>query len=114
MARQVPHGAEDMDCPLHKKPMSKVCHKCPWWTQLKGKDPQSSAEIDRWDCAIAVLPILNVAVAQQVHQVDGTMQSFRNEVAKNGVVVAPDYKTMFQPDRPVALPQAETKMIEAG
>lgn len=37
----------DMNCLLWWKAMSKVCHKCPWWTRLRGKDPESEAEIDK-------------------------------------------------------------------
>ena len=43
---QAPHADKGMICPLHKQDMSKVCHKCPLWVQVRGKNPQSNAEID--------------------------------------------------------------------
>jgi hypothetical protein len=78
--RQIPRGPEHLVCPLHKKSMELVCHKCPWWTQVRGQNPNNGEEIDRWDCSIALLPLLNVEVAQQVRQGAAATESFRNEV----------------------------------
>ena len=61
---QTPHAGKGLICPLHKKDMSQVCHKCPWWTQIRGKNPQSAEMMDHWSCAIALLPILLVENAQ--------------------------------------------------
>ena len=69
-------------CPLHKKDQSKVCHKCPWWIQLRGKDPTSTQEIDRWGCAISFMPVLQVENAQMQRQTGAAIESFRNEVIK--------------------------------
>ena len=84
---KIPHADEGGICPLHKKDMSQVCHKCPWWTMVRGKNPQSEEMIDDWRCAIAILPMLLVENAQMTRQGNAAMQSFRNEVV-NGVVRA--------------------------
>lgn len=71
-------------CPLHKVDVSKVCHKCPWWTLLRGKHPQSNEQIDRWGCAVAWLPVLMIESAQASHQAGAAVESFRNEFVKAG------------------------------
>jgi predicted Ser/Thr protein kinase len=80
--RQIPRGPEHLVCPLHKKSMELVCHQCPWWTQVRGANPNTGEEVDRWDCSIALLPLLNVEVAQQVRQGAAATESFRNEVVR--------------------------------
>ena len=66
--RQVPNGDPDLVCPLHKASMDKVCSRCPWWQSLKGRHPQTGEEIDRWDCAIALLPLLLINTANEARQ----------------------------------------------
>jgi len=61
---QVPHGPEDRKCPIWKKKMSDVCHACPLWVQVRGKHPQSGEDIDRWDCAMAWMPMLLIENSQ--------------------------------------------------
>ncbi len=82
MKRQTPRGDENLICPLHKQAMSEVCHKCPWWTQVRGKNPQSEEEIDRWDCAIAWMPLLTIENSQMQRQTGAAVESFRNEMVK--------------------------------
>lgn len=79
---QRPRGPEGLDCPFHKKPMSEVCHKCPLWVQLRGKDPQGMNEIDRWDCALAWGPSLAVQIAQMENQTGAAVETFRNEMVR--------------------------------
>jgi hypothetical protein len=64
--------------------MNAVCHKCPWWNQLRGKHPQTGAEVDEWACSISWLPMLMVETAKEVRQGAAATESFRNEVAKVG------------------------------
>lgn len=74
-------------CPLWKKDVSKVCHTCPWFTLLRGKDPQSEKEIDEWACAIAFGPILACEVSQRTNQLGAAIESFRNEMKKDNAVM---------------------------
>lgn len=69
-------------CPLHRKDVSKVCHRCPWYTLVRGKHPQSEDTIDDWGCAIAWGPMLMINAAQQAHQGAAATESFRNEMIK--------------------------------
>src|SRR5437899_9432804 len=93
---QIPHADEGMICPLHKQDMSEVCHTCPWWTLIRGKDPQSTKEIDQWGCAIGFLPLLLIENAQTATGNSAAIESFRNEVvaAGNQIVAAANDKRL--------------------
>jgi len=62
--------------------MSKVCHRCPWWTLVRGKDPQTSKDVDRWDCSIAFLPMLAIETTKSVRAVRAATESSRNEIVR--------------------------------
>jgi hypothetical protein len=83
---KIPHADEGMICPLHKVDTSTVCHKCPWWTRVIGKNPQSEEMIDDWRCAVALLPMLLVENAQMSRQTGAAMESFRNTVVEAAAV----------------------------
>ena len=98
---KIPHADEGTICPLHKVDTSTVCHKCPWWTRVIGKNPQSEEMIDDWRCAIALLPMLLIENAQMSRQAGAATESFRNDVM-NGVVKAiamSDARRITQADR---------------
>ena len=70
-------------CPLHRKDVSKVCHLCPWYVKLRGRNPQSGQEIENWGCAIAFGPISSLEAAHQSRSTAAAVESLRNEVAKS-------------------------------
>jgi len=49
---QIPPGPEHLDCPLWKKPMSKVCHKCPSWMMMPMVERDGRPAPDEWRCGI--------------------------------------------------------------
>ena len=67
-------------CPLMKSKRSLVCHKCAWYNHIRGTHPQTGKEIDHWDCAIAMLPMLMIEVARETSASTGAIVSMRNEV----------------------------------
>jgi len=77
----IPHAAKGLICPLHKKDVSKVCHTCPFWTQVRGTNPNTAEPVDNWQCAIAWLPILLIENAQQARQAGAATESLRNLMA---------------------------------
>lgn len=79
---KIPHADEGAICPLHKKDTSEVCHKCPWWSRVVGKNPQSEEMIDDWRCAVALLPMLLIENAQQTRQAGAAVESLRNGVVR--------------------------------
>lgn len=74
------NGPEDEYCPQWQKLCKKVCPTCKWYDHIRGMNPQTGEEIDRWDCAIALLPLLSIEVASQVRQGAAATESFRNDV----------------------------------
>lgn len=86
---QVPQANAGQVCPLHKVDVSEVCHKCPWWTRIIGKHPQSEEMIDNWHCAIAVLPMLLLENAMVSRQTGAVVETMRNDVvASAGEIVS--------------------------
>jgi len=79
---QIPRADKGLTCPLHKRDMSLVCHKCPLWINVRGKHPQSDAAIDQWNCSLAWMPVLMVENSQQQRHTAASVQSFRNEMVK--------------------------------
>ncbi len=72
-----------MTCPLgHKCEVrddgNNVTERCQWYTQLRGSDPQTGEAVDKWGCAMAFLPILQIETAQQSRQTGAAVESFRN------------------------------------
>jgi hypothetical protein len=79
---QTPRAEPGLVCPLHKLDMSEVCHKCPWWTLIRGKHPQTGQELDQWGCAVGFLPMLLIENAQMSRGTGAAVESFRNEMVK--------------------------------
>lgn len=65
-------------CPLIKKDC--VGLQCAWFKQVRGTNPQNGADVDEWDCAIALLPMLVISTAQEVRQGAAATESLRNHV----------------------------------
>jgi hypothetical protein len=75
---KIPRADEGPICPLHKIDTSEVCHKCPWWMRVIGKNPQSEELIDDWGCAVALLPMLLIENAQQSRATGAAVETLRN------------------------------------
>lgn len=90
---KIPLADEGAICPLHKVDTSTVCHKCPWWTRVIGKNPQSEEMIDDWRCAVALLPMLLIENAQQTRQAGAAIEKIRNGVLE---AIAPINARMIQ------------------
>jgi len=82
----------EITCPLGAKCeeiRENRLHRCAWYTQIRGKDPQSEDTIDEWRCAIAWQPILLVENAQTNRGQTQAIESFRNEMTdQNGHFLA--------------------------
>jgi hypothetical protein len=89
---KIPHADEGTICPLHKVDCSTVCHKCPWWSRVVGKNPQSEEMIDDWRCAVALLPMLLIENAQVSRGTTVAMETFRNGVV-DSVIMAVEAAT---------------------
>ena len=61
--------------------------KCSWFTQVRGTNPNTGKEVDEWACAIAWLPVLLIENSQQQRQTGAAVESFRNEVVKQQLLL---------------------------
>ena len=69
-------------CPLLQGECKKF--ECTFFTQVRGKNPNTGQDVDEWNCAIALLPMLLIENAQQSRQTGAAVESFRNETVKSG------------------------------
>jgi hypothetical protein len=65
-------------CPLLKKDCVGIT--CAWFTQVRGINPNTGADVDEWACAIAWMPVLMIENSQQQRQTGAAVESFRNEM----------------------------------
>jgi hypothetical protein len=73
-------------CPLLKKAC--IEHRCRWYIQLLGSDPQTGEQLNKWGCAIEFLPVLLIENAKEVRQTAAAVESTRNENARNTAAIA--------------------------
>jgi hypothetical protein len=64
-------------CPLIKKDC--IENKCQWYCQVRGINPNTGQEVDEWQCAINLLPVLLIENSQQQRSTSAAVESFRNE-----------------------------------
>jgi hypothetical protein len=55
-------------------------HRCAWFVQLAGTNPNTGEVIDEQGCAMRWLPVLLVQNAQQQRSTSSAVESFRNEM----------------------------------
>lgn len=73
--------APKSNCPLHNfEPCKEL--ECAWFTQIRGHNPNTGAEVDDWGCAISWMPILMIENSQQQRSTGAAVESFRNEMVK--------------------------------
>lgn len=89
---------KDNTCPLLKSACIEA--KCKWWVHIRGKHPQSNAELDMPDCSIKWLPVLLIENAQQVRQTAAAVESTRNEQARGIVAFAETVKHLLKNEGP--------------
>ena len=71
-------------------PLGSTCEKivdgkimcCAWYTELKGKDPQTGDETSDKGCAIAWMPILQVEMSRTSITTASAVVSLREETVK--------------------------------
>lgn len=71
----------DTNCPLNGFKRCKGLN-CAWFTQIRGSDPNTEAELNDWRYAMSWMAILLIENAQQSRQTGAAVESFRNEINK--------------------------------
>jgi len=67
-------------CPLIQKKCKQ--HKCKFYIQINGNNPNTGERISEFDCAVSWLPVLLIEGAQQTRQSGAAIESFRNEMVR--------------------------------
>jgi phage gp36-like protein len=67
-------------CPLMNKKRVLVCHKCAWFIHVRGKNPQTDEDMDKWECAVAMLPLLMIENARVSTNTNAAIVSLRNDI----------------------------------
>lgn len=62
-------------------------HRCAWFTQLAGTNPQTGEQLNERGCAMAWLPVLLVENSQQQRATGAAVESFRNEMVNANQVI---------------------------
>lgn len=75
-------------CPLIQKAC--VTHKCKWYKKIIGLNPQTGAQIEEYDCAIGMLPILLIENAAVGRQVSAEINEVKKETAKQKYIILND------------------------
>jgi len=70
-------------CPLMRKRRNRVCHDCAWFKHVVGRHPQTGEQFDKWDCSIALLPMLLIENARETSRTTDALLDLRNEVNEN-------------------------------
>lgn len=59
-----------------------------FWTHIRGKHPQSEADVDMHDCSIRWLPVLLIENAKETRQGAAAVETLRNENVNAGQQIA--------------------------
>lgn len=66
-------------CPLFRKATIKVCHDCELWDHIRGRHPQTGADMDHWACAFRMQTLIAIEQTQAQRQTTASIDAFRNE-----------------------------------
>jgi len=61
-----------------------VLERCMWYVKMRGTNPNTGEELDKWGCAIAWQPILMTEATKEARTLSASVQGNRNEVKKVG------------------------------
>ena len=67
-------------CPLIQGPCKKL--ECAWFTRVAGTNPNTGEPVEEWNCAVTLMPMLQIETSQSMRGTQAATESFRNEVVK--------------------------------
>lgn len=62
-------------------------HKCAFFVNVIGHNPNTGEQVNQWDCATAWTPVLLIENSQQQRQTGAAVESLKNEMKKDVVVI---------------------------
>ena len=81
------HSSHTQPSPIDE-PAPCIEHRCRWYTQLLGKNPQTGDPVPEWGCAVEFIPILLCENANQQRQHAASVDAARNEAQRDSVKMA--------------------------
>lgn len=78
---------------------------CPKFVSIKGRDPQTGAELDRHGCVDGFLPLLLIEGAQMSRQTGAAVESLRNEIVNANDEAKAGLRSLLQGDQGARLLQ---------
>jgi hypothetical protein len=58
-------------------------HNCPKWIHIKGLDPQTGAELDKFGCADTMMHVIMLENTLMQRQTGAAVESLRNAMLRN-------------------------------
>lgn len=84
-------------CPLIKKDC--IEHKCKFFYHVSGKNPNTGKDVEEWQCAVNLVPLLLIELGRQQNSTAAAVESFRNEaVTRNDTTNTLLYHLSQQPN----------------
>lgn len=93
---QIPRADPGPVCPLHKRDVAEVCHTCPLWIQLRGKNHNNGQDIDEWGCSFRFLPVLLIENAAQTRGAAAATEDARNHIVAAFEMMAEPLASLVQ------------------
>lgn len=87
-----PRMRVELSCPLgHKCEEARdgAVHRCAWFVQLRGRNPNTGEEVDERGCAMAWMPVLLIETAGAARSTSAAVESFRNNMLELNNVPQP-------------------------
>jgi hypothetical protein len=91
----------ELTCPLGSKCeeiRNNTLHRCAWFIELAGRNPNTGQEVNERGCAMAWMPVLLVENSQQQRSTAAAVESFRNEVVAVNKQTLPLLAPLLQND----------------
>ena len=74
-----PKSRSQLSCPfMGGKRMCTVCHKCNFWEHVRGTNPNTGEQIDRWDCTLKLQYMMQMENNKFTYELGSAVESMRN------------------------------------
>lgn len=107
-----PPAPKGMRCPLERKDVSRVCHYCAWYTEIKGTHPQTGAPIEQWMCAQTAVVLTTLEAAKAANEGGAVTQELRNDMQRERQAQTRLLLSRPLPQRPALHSPSEPRQIE--
>lgn len=77
-----PRSLSTLMCPLMQKQQKTVCHKCKFWEHVRGRNPNTGEEMDRWDCVLSFQFTMQMENNKFTYELGAAIESQRNELVE--------------------------------